>query len=99
MTRSDGTVEEVGSQSNSISVYRLPGKPDYRYIGCVTNIYSASGLTEGSDYYDGNGFSQYGYIDRNIDACQAEAYARNFKYFIAADYGAGCWLTNEDLPF
>lgn len=35
VTRPDGSIEEVGSQLFSISVYRLPGREDYKYIGCV----------------------------------------------------------------
>ena len=34
--RPDGIFEEIGgSLTNSISVYRLPGREDFKYIGCV----------------------------------------------------------------
>lgn len=103
--RPDEIVEEIGgNQTNSISVYRLPGREDFKYIGCVkwnTNhkIGETYWASTQSSTWAPDGFTA-GTL--NIDSCKAEALRGDYNYIFVAKTLAGspfCWFAHDPLPF
>ena len=89
----NGVTEPAGG-SKAVSVYQVPGVQQFKYMGCYSGCNTCTASEgNGNDSY----FETLGYPSRSVNACQKEAFIKNFMFVLASQNE--CFFTNSIVDF